>query len=323
MEENTRKDAKAGSLRRKLQSRKLPLTIVEIAPEFILAASLRSLARPQLRRIGVTRLDSGIVEPSPLQLNVAEAQRLMDRLRETGKPMGARKGQVALLIPDAVARVSVLAFETLPAKKKDREALIRWRIKDTLGFAPEDASVSYQVTSDAPGSIEVLAVAVKTEILEQYETALKTFNAGIALTLPVTMALLPLLPGNGAGAQLLTHRGAGWVTNAVVTGERLRFWRSRSVASNGGTPEIVPEAARAAASVRDRLGIEISRAWYCARPPDESGYAGQIGHELGLPVEPLPLEDSIQAALGAEERELLSSFGAPVAGLIANRGEPR
>ncbi len=324
MKENIRKDAKPASVRVRPRFRKLPLTIFEIEPGFILAVSLHSSSRPKVRRIGVTGLDSGILTPSPVQSNITEGQRLANKLHETVQSVRPRGGRFALLVPDGVARVSVLAFDTLPAKSKDREALIRWRIKDTLGFPPEQASVSYQVTAAGAGSIEVLVVAVKTEILEQYEAALKNLSAGAVLTLPATMALLPLLPADGA--QLLTHCCAGWITNAVVTGDRLRFWRSRPLASNeasAGTPEIVSETARAAASVRDRLGLEISRAWYCARPVDETDSASAISHHLGLPVERLPWEESIQGVLGPEERSLLSAFGAPVAGLIANQGASR
>jgi hypothetical protein len=320
MAEKKQKNTKPNASRLKPQSRKLPLTILEVQPGFILAASLSSARRPCVRRIGVAGLDAGIVTPSPLQLNIAETEVLASKLREAAKAVRARKGDAALLLPDAVVRVSVLAFETLPAKEKEREALIGWRIKDTLGFPPEQASLSYQVMAKGSGNVEVLVAAVKTEILEQYE---KILSDGVVLALPATMALLPLLPEDGAGAQLLVHRCAGWITNAVVTGHRLRFWRSRPVASNGinsGAADILSEVARAKASVRDRLGVEISRGWYCGRAVDESDFAEQIGRELGVPVERLPWDSGIEGALSDEERALLGSFGAPIAGLIANRG---
>jgi hypothetical protein len=300
----------------------LPPTVVEIQPEFLMAVSLAGAGRALVRRIGVADLDAGVVNPSSTQSNIPHAGVLVGKLRALSRSIGGKK-RLALLLPDGVVRVNVLAFETLPSKVQEREALLRWRIKDALGFPPEQATLSYQMTFSDPKAVEVLLLAVKTEILLQYVATLDSIRAGAILILPVTMALLPLLPEDEPGGQLLTHIHSGWVTNAVVTGGRLRFWRSRRLERSGiesAVSEALSEAARAAASVRDRMDIKLTRAWYCARPGSGDDLRAALGRVASCPANPMFLGQGAGVLLGPEEKPLFDSFGAPVAGLMMNAG---
>jgi len=287
-----------------------------------MAARLGGAKASVLRRIGVANLDTGIVNPSSTQPNISHAAQLTVKLRALSKSVRGRR-RLALLLPDGVARVNILAFETLPSKVQEREALLRWRIKDGLGFPPEESTLSYQITFSDPKTVEVLLVAVKTEILSQYVAALDSVGAGAILILPVTMALLPLLPEDEPGGQLLTHVHSGWVTNAIVTGSRLRFWRSRRLERDGiesATSQALSESARAVASVRDRMSIKMTRAWYCARPAAEDDLGAALGRIVNCPANPLPSGTGAGASVEANEKPTFDSFGAPVAGLIMNTG---
>ncbi|HEX5482353.1 MAG TPA: hypothetical protein VFZ08_06975, partial [Terriglobia bacterium] len=238
------------------------------------------------------------------------------------KAIGNGGGRCGLLLPDLAMRVNVLNFETLPQKSKEREALIRWRIKESLGFAPEESRISWQVLHTQPGLIELLVVAAKNDVLAEYEAALDS-RSGISLILPVTCALLPLLPDTERGGQILTHVCSGGVTHAVVEGKRLRLWRSRRLAQpelDGGAAEVISEAARAAASARDRLKLQITKAWLCTRPLRGDEFRNALERELGLPVENLAWDGNLGNALDPGEKPLFHPFGAPVAGLIANSG---
>jgi hypothetical protein len=300
----------------------LPSTVLEVQPEFLMAARIAGTKPAVLRRIGVAELDAGVVNPSFIQPNISHAAQLAAKLRALAKSIGGRR-RLGLLLPDGVVRVNMLAFETLPSKAQEREALLRWRIKDSLGFPPEQATLSYQITLNDPASVEVLVIAVKTEILGQYVAAVDAIRADAILILPVTMALLPLMPEDEAGGQLLTHIHSGWVTNAVVTGNRLRFWRTRRLERAGIEPavsEALSEAARAVASVRDRIGIKMTHAWYCARPGSEDDLGAALGRVVNCPANPLPLGRGAAISVGPEEKPVFDSFGAPVLGLIVNTG---
>jgi hypothetical protein len=304
-------------IRRKLSS--LPPAILEIEPEFLMAARLAGSRAPGVRRIRVTGLDAGAPGASSGPFKVASVETLGQKLRDVSKGMG--RGPFGLLVPDSAVRVNILTFEALPAKSKELEALLRWKIKDSLGFPPEQGTLSYQVIWRDAQSIEVLVVTARTDILAQYEQALDAVKAEAALVLPATLALLPLLPEDETGAQLLTHVFSGWVTHAGVTGSRLRFWRSRRLDAGdarAAIAEAVSEAARAAASMSDRLGLELGRAWYCIRPGVGESLVPELERVLGRKVEPVPAGVALDGALTPEEKALFLSFGAPIAGLIAN-----
>ncbi|MGH9352640.1 MAG: hypothetical protein ACRD2G_10845 [Terriglobia bacterium] len=299
---------------------KLPSSVIEIESGFVLGARLMSAPKRGLRRLAVTGLDAGVVEPSPSQMNVAKPEMLSQAIKVVSDAIGSGGGRTALLLPDAAVRVNILDFETLPSKKKEMEALVRWKIKDSLGFAVEEARISYQKARRAPGKIELLVIAVKKDVLAQYEAVIEDERGGPAVVLPATFTLLALLPETDPGVQLLIHVCSGWVTHALVEGERLRFWRSRQLAQNSGTTEVVSEAARAAASARDRMGLEIARAWLCSRPLLGDGLRDALQKTLNVAVEDLPLDRTFEAGLGAEEKPLYGLFAAPLAGMILNSG---
>lgn len=299
---------------------RLPSSVVEIESGFVLGARLLGAPKSGLRRLAVTGLDAGVIEPSPSQMNVAKPEMLSRAIKMVSETIGNGGGRTALLLPDAAVRVNILEFETLPSKKNDLEALVHWKIKDSLGFAVEEALISYQETHRAPGKIELLVIAMKKDVLAQYEAVIESARGGPAVVLPATVTLLPLLPESDSGVQLLTHVCSGWVTHALVEGERLRFWRSRQLAQDSETTEVVSEAARAAASARDRMGLNIARAWLCSRPLLGEGLRDALQRTLGLAVEDLPLDRTFEAGLGPEEKPLYSLFAAPLAGMILNSG---
>ena len=51
-------------------------------------------------------------------------------------------GRVALVVPDSIARVSLVRFETVPARGADLDELIRWQIKKTTPFPLDEAVVA-------------------------------------------------------------------------------------------------------------------------------------------------------------------------------------
>ena len=312
----------SGSFAMKQDSGGMPTVVYEVESEFVAGARL-SGSPAGVRRMTRAGLSAGLLQPSPTQPNLSDTRevgRCLGKLRET---LG-NGGRWGLLIPDAAARVNILRFETLPAKSAEVESLLRWRIRESLGFAPGEARLSYQVTHREAESVEMLIVAVRDSVLAQYEAALEPHQrTSASLILPVTLPLLALLPDAEPQGQLLTHVYSGCVTHTVVEGNRLRFWRTRLLAQ--GQPgseveEVLSEAARAVASARDRLGIHVVRAWHCLRTEDREALSQGLSRVLGMQAESLPPCAQLDAAPGAEEEALSLPFGAPLGAVIASHG---
>ena len=318
----------------------LPAGIVEIQPGFVVGVRLagktagkaNGSARPtgRVRSIGVAGFDAETLTPLPNRPNIANEADLSRALQAVAEVIGNGTGRFGLVVPDGMVRVGILSFETLPASPKEADALVRWRMKDNLPFPPEEARLSYQVTWRGPERVEVLALAAQSDVLAEYETALEQINGGTVLILPATLTLLPLLPEADRVGQLLIHVCSGWITNAVVTGSRLRLWRTRQLGpASELTPdqisEAVSEVARVVASSRDRLQVDIGRIWLCARPPAVSEAGAELGSELARAlsreVDPLMPNSDFAAALPNDDRVLFERYGATIAGLVENTCE--
>jgi hypothetical protein len=158
----------------------------------------------------------------------------------------------------------------------------------------------------------------------EYEGLLEGINGGPALVLPATVALLPLLPEEGAG-HLLLHLCPGALTAVVMASNRVRYWRTRSLEGDAAAnlEEVTREATRVLATCQDNLRVQIQNVWFCARPPADGEVGAALAKSLGCKVEVLPAGFVPAAGLPAAQREAFLQFGTPFAGLMANLGDRR
>jgi hypothetical protein len=298
----------------------LPRVAYEVEPGFVVGARLDSHSR-QLRRIAVRELEPHTVEPFAHRSNVSSPDNLRIALRSLANTVGNGNGSSGLLLPDGAVRVAILDFETLPESRKDAVSLVRWRMRDNLPPEAGDARVSYQILRREARHIELLAVAVRTSVLAEYEQVLEPMNGGPALVLPATMALLPLIPAGNGGVELLLHLCAGWMTAVVLQGGRPRLWRCselRSESANGLAQSAAIEAARIVESARDHLNLEIEKIVLAERPLSSSGFEEEISRTLAKEVVRLAPPGPAGKGLSESERPAFENFGAAFAGLLSN-----
>jgi hypothetical protein len=298
----------------------LPRVIYEIQPGFAMAARLDARSH-QLRRLAVRQLEPHTVEPFAHRSNVANGDDLRVALRSLSQTVGNGDGATGLLVPDGAVRVAILEFETLPENRKEAEALVLWKMRENLPAAPEGVRLSCQVLRSEPKLVQVLAVAVKGAVLGEYEQALEAVNGGMALVLPATMSLLPLVPEGDGSGELLLHVCAGWITAVVLQENRLRLWRCsevRAEAPEGFGRATALEAARVLASARDHLGIEIQKVRLLERPRNTPDLGPEIAGALGKEVSALPVQTPMGRGLSDAERTVFENFGMVLAGLVQN-----
>jgi hypothetical protein len=297
----------------------LPAFVVEAEPEFVAGAHLDRSSR-KIKRIGVRELVPGNLRPTAIQSNFERPAELEQAFGEMAGDLGGAGGALGLLLPDAVVRVTLLSFETLPDSNVESDALIRWRLKSLLPYGVEESRVSYEVFRNGTGPVEVLVMVARASVVAEYEAALSRLNGQLALILPATAALLPLLPSTGGGSLLIHASGAG-LTTVVVAGQRVLLWRHETADSQDAIrASAAAEAARALASASDRLKIEIQRIWVCARPSAPDDLAHSVAHATSQEVATLSCPAGFTSALSPEGRILFDRFGMPFAGLVANGG---
>ena len=296
-----------------------PSFVLDLEPGFVAAARL-SPSKRQVLSVGVRGLPSGSLVASPNKSNFANSETVRQAIAEVSEKVGNTGGRLAVLLPDVSVRVALLQFETLPGDQREAEALVRWKMREYLPYAPEEARLTFQVVGRQADQIEVLGVAVRGSVLTEFESALDGFNrGGPALVLPATVALLPLIP-EGAGGQLLLHLCPGALTAVVIASNRVRYWRTRVLADDGAgnAEEVGREAARVLATCQDNLSVQVENVWYCGRPPADLEVDAALAKALGRQLLPLKANCFPSGGLPSGQNWAFEQFGMPFAGLVAN-----
>lgn len=232
-----------------------PAVAVEFAAGRVVAGSTAAGGAP---RIAVRMLPEGAIAPSAVRPNLADPAAVVGPLRALLESVGAVDAAVALLVPDLTARVSVLDFDVLPARREELEPLARFRLRKSLPFAEEQAVISCQVLSPT----RLLVAIADRARLDEYEDCLEAAGARAATVLPSGLAALAAQPVLNHGA-LLIRAARGSLTTAFCWHERVEFFRAIEIQDHGAEAEAsFEDVFPSVAFFRDRV---------------ESGGAGEPG----------------------------------------------
>ena len=110
-----------------------PTVALEIAARHVSALRLGSGTPPSIDAHAVEPLPEGAVAPALASSNILDPAAVAAALgRALARVGGAR--HVALVVPDAVAKVTLVRFDQVPAKAADLDAMLRWNIRKSLPF---------------------------------------------------------------------------------------------------------------------------------------------------------------------------------------------
>lgn len=193
-------------------------------------------------------LAAGVVVPGLAALNMpdvpAVAQAVGRVLAELG---GAKPVRVALVVPDTVAKVSLLRLEKVPSKAADLEEIVKWQVKKTAPFPMEHAVVSVsQGALSADGASEFVVSLSRADVIHQYEQACVMAGAHPGLvdlsTFSVINSILASTSAPG-GDWLLVHVTSGYMTLAVIRENALLFFRNRGEEDEGTLADLIHQTA--------------------------------------------------------------------------------
>lgn len=241
-----------------------PGVAVELAAHHVSAASLELRGgKPCIATHATEPLPDGALVPSLTAHNaidraaiVAALGRVLER---TGRPR-----RIGLVVPDLVAKVSLVRFEQVPTRAADLDQLVRWQVRKTAPFAIEDAQVSYVPGLRASDGQEFIVSLARRDVVQEYESLcaeagayagivdLATFNvinAVLAASAPSQVAsgvsrTSAALPPTGALVDwLLVNVASDYASIAILRGEHLIFFRNRSADTEGTLADLVHQTA--------------------------------------------------------------------------------
>ncbi|OFV92688.1 MAG: hypothetical protein A3H95_00825 [Acidobacteria bacterium RIFCSPLOWO2_02_FULL_64_15] len=225
-----------------------PPVAVEIAPTHVSGAALdwRGGA-PLVAAHASEALAAGALVSSLTVANVHNRPAVAGALSRVLSHLG-RPRRIGLIVPDLVAKVSIVKFEQVPPRAQDLDQLVRWQVRKTAPFAIEDAQVAYVAGQRAPDGQEFVVSLARREIVEEYErlAADAGAHAGIVdlATFNVVNAVLAGSPPLATtGDWLLVNVAADYATIAILRGPHLIFFRNRATDTDGTLGDLVHQTA--------------------------------------------------------------------------------
>ncbi len=267
-------------------------------------------------------LPAGAIEPALNAANVHDMAALVRTIKAVVDRLSPRPRRVALVLPDTVAKLSLLRFDKVPAKLPDLDQLIRWQIRKAAPFKIEDAQIAWvRGMAEAGGAGEFIVTVARRDVIEIYERACEAaaVHAGIVDLASLNLINAVIATGGAPGTDwLLVHVAPDYGTLAVVRGGHLIFFRNRVTGSEEDLTDLVHQTAM---YHEDRLGGggfgRVVLAGASAHGPEAAERLRRhLEERVGTRVEPMDFRGvvSLRDRIGAGA-DLLDAM-APAVGVI-------
>jgi type IV pilus assembly protein PilM len=234
-------------------------------------------------------LPPGTVTASLTSSNIHNRAAVVSALRAALDRAGIRPRRVALVIPDLAAKVSLVRFDTIPARREDLDQLVRWQVKKASPFPIEEALVtSAPGVRGADGSAEMLVVAARRDTVAEYEAVCDELKIQAGLVDLATLSLVNLFLGGTevpSGDWLLVHLRPEYTSIVIMRGEHVIFFRNRPEGDEASIADLVHQTAM---YYQDRLsGQRFARVFLGGggRVTGAEAARGSLEERLGASVE--------------------------------------
>jgi type IV pilus assembly protein PilM len=258
------------------------------------------------------------VVPSLAASNIVDPAAVTAALGRVLSAVGGAR-HVALVVPDAVAKVSLVRFDQVPAKAADLDAMLRWNVRKSLPFKAEDAQVTYGDGVPVDGGREFVVASARRDIVAEYEGVCTAagVHAGLVDLATFNLVNLQLASASGGGDWLLVHLAGDYVTLAIVRDGTVIFYRHRGADGDESLADLVHQTTM---YYEDRLGGRgfgrVLVAGASHGPEDGDGLRRSLEQRLGTRVEAVDPRSvaTLTDRIGASP-ELLDRL-APLVGIL-------
>jgi Tfp pilus assembly PilM family ATPase len=276
---------------------RLPSWLAPPAAEVAVEFSVGRVTVTRLGKGGQSLAGSGASEPLPpgalvpgvVTRNIEHPAVLVAALKKALERAGfGSPKRVALILPDAVARVSLIHLETVPSRPADLDQLVRWNVKKAAPFPIEEAVLSYVTIASEPGNTTLAAVVAHRAVIAEYEAIADAIGAHAGQVEIASFAVINsavaarVIP---EGDWLLIYLAADWTTIGIMRGPSLVFYRHRANVDDEPLSALVHQTAM---YYEDRLGgARFSRVVIAGGASEASRDLArrEISERLQVPVE--------------------------------------
>jgi Tfp pilus assembly PilM family ATPase len=225
-----------------------PDAAIEIAPERVSVAVVGERGGSLVVQAHASEtLPPGAVVGSLTSSNVHNRTVVAGALRSVLERAGVRPRRAALVIPDLAAKVSLVRFDTLPARREDLDQLVRWQVKKASPFPIEEALVSWTpAVRNTDGSAEFVVVSARRDIVAEYEAVCDQAKVYAGLVDLATLSIVNLVLGGSevpAVDWLVVHLRPNYTSIVIMRGEHVIFFRNRAEGDDTSIADLVHQTA--------------------------------------------------------------------------------
>lgn len=223
-----------------------PTAAVDIAMNRVAGATVEARGgRLVVTAHAVELLPEGALTPSLTATNLRDRASVAAAVKRILEAIG-RPRRVALIVPDPVAKVSLVRLEKVPERAQELDQVVRWQVRKAAPFPLEEAQVSSVPGAIGPDGREFIVSLAKRQIVEEYEGLCQAAGAYAGLvdiaTLNVINAVMAAPPGPHAD-RLLVNVAPDYASIAVLRGHDLILFRSRGADADGTLADLVHQTA--------------------------------------------------------------------------------
>ncbi len=223
--------------------------------------------------------------------NVTAPAVLEEAIDQGRKSLRLTSGTVGLLIPEPSVRVFVLAVDSFPGPRREREAFLRWRIAKQMPLIPEDARLDYAVTPGR-GARRVIAVLARQVVVWEYEALFEKAGLKPVLVTAPSLALVNLVRREAATNGVLFNIEDETLTVLALADGGWTLYRQKDIGRPGAVPaperveNIVREAENTVRFLEDRDKTRVETLWIrCAAIAEQPDLQARLRDRIGLPVD--------------------------------------
>jgi type IV pilus assembly protein PilM len=204
------------------------LTLVRVAP--------RRKTRPVLESFRIQESPEHAVGTTIFKPNLGSLADLSRQARELFERSGTKPGKLSLILPDNLAKVSIVTLPERPATRKLLREMLRFKLRRSVPFRLEEAVISSWPLPGPGPELNLLVAVMLRSVVEQYEAAFEAAGAQpgvVDLCTPSVFNLArPAIAKAAAGGTdaALLNCTRNYFTLMIVHADRVVFFRCKTYA---------------------------------------------------------------------------------------------
>jgi type IV pilus assembly protein PilM len=201
------------------------------------------LVRLKKHRRGKPDLEAHQIRPMPddvgdlsiFSRSMGAQSEMTAKVRELFETTGTKPGRVSLVLPDNLAKISLLHLPERPASRRQLDEIVRFKLRRGVPFRLDEAVLTYQILPGEGRGVTVLVALIRHAAVEQFERMVMAAGARPGLVDLCSTNLMNLVRpavdevctrGDDVGLLNCGHR---YFTLLIVRANRLIFFRCKSL----------------------------------------------------------------------------------------------